>query len=51
MTHLGYILASYGLALAIGGGFALSAWLRVGRAQRRLAAIDPRETARAERRR
>ena len=43
MTHLAYIAASYGLALLVGAGFAVDAWLRVGRARRRLAAIDPRQ--------
>jgi len=42
MTHLPYVAASYGLALAVALGFAVSAWLRVGRARRRLDAIDPR---------
>jgi hypothetical protein len=42
MTHLPYIIASYGLAVAIAGGFAMSAWTRMDRARRRLAAIDPR---------
>ena len=42
MTHLPFIAAAYGLALALGGGFAIDAWLRVGRARRRLDAIDPR---------
>ena len=43
MTHLPYIAAAYGLALAIGAGFAVSAWLRVGRARQRLAVLDPRQ--------
>jgi hypothetical protein len=43
MTHLTYIIAAYGLAVVIGGGFAVSATLRMGRARRRLAAIDPRQ--------
>ena len=42
MTHLPYIAASYGLLLLLGVGFAVDAWLRVGRARRRLDAIDPR---------
>ena len=42
MTHLGFVAAAYGLALVVGVGFAVDAWLRVGRAQRRLDAIDPR---------
>jgi hypothetical protein len=42
MTHLGYIVAAYGIAVLVAGGFAVDAWLRMGRARRRLAAIDPR---------
>jgi hypothetical protein len=42
MTHLPYIAAAYGIALAVIGGFAVDAWLRTGRAGRRLRAIDPR---------
>ena len=42
MDHLPYILAAYGLTVAVAGGFALDAWLRMGRARRRLAAIDKR---------
>ena len=42
MTHLTYIIAAYGLAALVGGVFSVDAWLRMGRAQRRLAAIDPR---------
>jgi hypothetical protein len=42
MTHLPYIAASYGLALLVGAGFAIDAWLRTARARRRLDAIDPR---------
>jgi hypothetical protein len=43
MDHLIYIMAAYGLAVVIGGGYAVNAWLRLGRARRRLAAVDPRE--------
>jgi len=43
MTHLPYIAASYGLAVVMAGAYALSAYLRMGAARRRLAAIDPRE--------
>jgi heme exporter protein D len=43
MTHLPYIAATYGLAVLMAVGFALSAWLRLRRARRRLAAIDPRQ--------
>jgi hypothetical protein len=46
MDHLIYIIAAYGLAVVIGGGYAVNAWLRLGRARRRLAAVDPREARR-----
>jgi hypothetical protein len=46
MDHLIYIMAAYGLAVVIGGAYAVNAWLRLGRARRRLAAIDPREARR-----
>ena len=46
MDHLTYIIAAYGLAVVIGGGYAVNAFLRLGRARRRLAAIDPREARR-----
>jgi hypothetical protein len=42
MTHLPFIAASYALAVLVLGGFGAGAWLRVGAARRRLAAIDPR---------
>ncbi|MBN8871331.1 MAG: hypothetical protein J0H67_00705 [Rhodospirillales bacterium] len=42
MTHLPFIVASYALGVAIPIGFGLAAFLRMGRARRRLAAIDPR---------
>jgi heme exporter protein CcmD len=48
MSHLGYVAASYGLAVAVVAGFAIDAWLRVGRARRRLDAIDPRRRGRGE---
>jgi hypothetical protein len=43
MDHLSYIVAAYGLTVVIGGGYAVSAWVRMARARRRLAAVDPRE--------
>jgi hypothetical protein len=43
MDHLTYIMAAYGLTVVIGGSYAVSAWVRMARARRRLAAIDPRE--------
>jgi hypothetical protein len=42
MTHLPFIAGSYALGILVPAGFALSAYLRVGVARRRLAAIDPR---------
>jgi len=42
MTNLPYVAASYALGVLIPAGFALAAFLRVGAARRRLAAIDPR---------
>ena len=42
MTHLPYIIAAYGIGVILAAGFAVDAWLRMGRARRRLAAIDPR---------
>ena len=42
MTHLPFIAASYALAVLVLGGFGIGAWVRVGAARRRLAAIDPR---------
>jgi hypothetical protein len=42
MTHLPFIAASYALAAVVLGWFGIGAWMRVGSARRRLAAIDPR---------
>ena len=42
MTHLPYIMAAYALTVLVGTVFAVDAWARMGRARRRLAAIDPR---------
>jgi hypothetical protein len=42
MTHLTYIIPAYAIAVLLAGGFAVDAWLRMGRARRKLAAIDPR---------
>lgn len=42
MTHLPFIVAVYVLGIMVPCGFALDAFLRSRRAQRRLAAIDPR---------
>lgn len=43
MTHLTYIMASYGIAVVMGAAYALAAWSRLARARRQLRAIDPRE--------
>jgi len=42
MTHLTYIIAAYGVAVVVAGWFSVDAWVRMGRARRRLSAIDPR---------
>ncbi len=42
MTHLGFIAASYALAVAVPVWFGLSAARRLAVVRRRLAAIDPR---------
>jgi hypothetical protein len=42
MTHLPFIIASYGLTVLVAAVFSIDAWTRMGRARRRLAAIDPR---------
>jgi hypothetical protein len=42
VTHLAYIIPAYALAVLIAGGFSVSAWTRMARARRKLAAIDPR---------
>jgi type IV secretory pathway TrbD component len=46
MTHLPFIVATYVLAVAVLVGFGVGAWVRAGRATRRLAAIDPRQARR-----
>ncbi len=42
MTHLSYIIPAYGLTVVVIGGFAITAWRRMGQARRKLAAVDPR---------
>ena len=42
MTHLPYVATAYALAVLLPVGFGIAAWLRTGRARRRLEAIDPR---------
>ncbi|NLI26347.1 MAG: heme exporter protein CcmD [Acetobacter sp.] len=40
MTHLPYILAAYGLTVAVTGWLSISAVLRLKKAQKRLAALE-----------
>ena len=42
MNHLPFIAASYALGILFPAGFAIAAFLRMGAARRKLAAIDPR---------
>jgi cytochrome c biogenesis protein CcdA len=42
MTNLPYIAAAYAIGIVVPSYFAVAAWLRVGAARRKLAAIDPR---------
>lgn len=44
MTHLGFIVASYSLAIGVPAVFAIRAAARLGAARRRLAAVDTRAT-------
>jgi uncharacterized membrane protein len=48
MTHLPYIVGSYGLALVLAFTFGISAWTRTARATKRLAQLDTRRAARRE---
>jgi hypothetical protein len=48
MTHLPYIVGSYGMALVLAFGFGLSAWARTSRARKRLASLDTRRAARRD---
>jgi hypothetical protein len=43
MTNLPHIAAAYALAVVLGGYFAAAAWLRLRRARRRLAGLEPRD--------
>jgi hypothetical protein len=43
MTHWPFIAGAYALGVLIPAWFGLAAWLRLGEATRRLAAIDPRQ--------
>jgi cytochrome oxidase assembly protein ShyY1 len=47
MDHLTYIMASYAIAVVMAAAYAIAAWARMGRARKRLAAIDPRGRDRA----
>lgn len=42
MDHLAYIVPAYALTVALAAWLGVGAWLRTGRARRRLAAVDPR---------
>ena len=42
MNHLFFIAASYALGVVVPAGFGIAAFVRMGSARRRLAAIDPR---------
>ena len=50
MTHLPFVVASYGLAALALIGFGAHAWWRMGAARSRLAAIDPRHQREAPQR-
>jgi len=42
VTHLPFVLGAYALGILVPAGFAGAAFMRLGIARRRLAAIDPR---------
>jgi len=44
MTHLPFIVASYALGVLIPATFGVSAYLRMRKSQRRLAALDHRRS-------
>ena len=46
MTHLPYVAASYTLGAGVPLVLAVLAWQRLAQVRRRLAAVDPRGTAR-----
>ncbi len=46
MTHLPYIIGSYGMALVLALTFGVSAWMRTTSARKRLLALDTRRAAR-----
>lgn len=43
MNHLFFIAASYALGVVVPAGFGIAAFVRMGTARRKLAAIDPRQ--------
>ena len=45
MTHLPFIAGSYALAVIVPAWLAVSAWTRLGRARKRLAALEPQGRA------
>ena len=47
MTHLPFVAGAYGLTVAAGAWLSVSAALRLRRARRRLAAVDPRARERS----
>ena len=48
MDHLGFVGAAYAIGILLPGFFAVSAWVRMAQARRRLDAIDPRRLRRRE---
>lgn len=46
MTHLPFVVGAYALGILVPTGFAWAAFVRLGIARRRLAAIDPRGSRR-----
>jgi hypothetical protein len=46
VTHLPYIIGSYGMALVLALTFGVSAWMRTTSARKRLLALDTRRAAR-----
>lgn len=48
MNHLPYIAGSYAIGVLVPVIFAVSAFLRMGTARRKLASIDPRQQRRVK---
>jgi hypothetical protein len=42
MSHSGFVAIAYALTVLAAGWLGIGAWLRMGAAKRKLAAIDPR---------